>query len=365
VQCLLAVANNKRTSQRLFANNSVQYHGIESQYAGNQTESERATFAGWPDGEKNLQEMLVYTTIGEEDSLKIGIRTGNIKGGGEIATNANPLWGWFKSDYFRLTKIDPDKAADATLSSLTLNVGSLNESFDPEITAYTADLPAETASVTPVAIPNVSDATVSGVGTVDVSFGSGVSTVTVTALDGTTTKTYTINYTVTVPVTGVSLDEETAILQIEETLQLIAAVAPDNATNTNVTWSSDDEQVATVLDDGLVTAVAEGNATITVTTEDGGFEASCEITIVRITGIEASGNNQPAKAIYANGVLRLVNLEGYSAALFSIDGQTVARFQINTPDASCSQALPDGVYFLVVKKSDDRKIFKLIGHSAR
>jgi uncharacterized protein YjdB len=345
----------------LFANNSVQYHGTESQYADNQTDGERATFAGWPNGEKDLQEMFVYATVGEEDDLKIGIRTGNIKGDGTVAGDATPLWGWFKTDYFRLTKIDPVEAADATLASLTLSVGSLNEAFDPETTSYTADLPLGTASVTPVATPNISDATVTGVEAVNVRLGSGESVITVTALDGTTTKTYTISYTVpTVSVTGVSLDETSAELEIEETLQLTATVEPEDATNTGVIWLSDDEAIATVSDNGLITAIAEGTANIIVETADGAFKDTCLVTVKVTVGIEAFAGQQPAKVWYADGALRLINLEGYTADLISIEGQAVARFRINTQDDAYSQALPSGVYFLSVKKNGDRKVFKLI-----
>jgi hypothetical protein len=194
VQCLLAVEDVKRTSQRLFANNSVQYHGTESQYASNQTEGETAGFAGWGSGDRNLQEMQVYVTIADEDSLKIGIRTGNIKGDGTIADNANPLWGWFKTDYFRLTKID----TDVELSSLSLPVGELSPAFDPETTEYTATLPFGTQSVTPIAAA-VENAVITGAEAVDVTSGSGVSTIVVTSVfDETKTKTYTINYTVDV-----------------------------------------------------------------------------------------------------------------------------------------------------------------------
>ena len=63
--------------------------------------------------------------------------------------------------------------------------------------------------------------------------------------------------------------------------QLIAVV--EDATNKNVTWSSDDETVATVSATGLVTAVAEGTATITVTTEDGNKTAAITVTVVEPT----------------------------------------------------------------------------------
>ena len=82
-----------------------------------------------------------------------------------------------------------------------------------------------------------------------------------------------------VPVTGVTLEPETATLDPGGTDQLTATVAPDDATNPAVTWSSSNESVATVDASGLVTALAGGSATITVTTTDGGFTDTCLVTV--------------------------------------------------------------------------------------
>ena len=82
----------------------------------------------------------------------------------------------------------------------------------------------------------------------------------------------------TVSVTGVTLDKTTLSLVEGGSETLTATVAPDDATNKNVTWSSDNTDVATVAD-GVVTAVAPGTATITVTTVDGSLTASCDVTV--------------------------------------------------------------------------------------
>lgn len=81
-----------------------------------------------------------------------------------------------------------------------------------------------------------------------------------------------------VSVTGVTIDPATLALKIGTTGTLTATVVPENATVKTVAWTSSDTNVATV-ENGVVTAVAEGSATITVKTENGGFTATCEVTI--------------------------------------------------------------------------------------
>lgn len=84
--------------------------------------------------------------------------------------------------------------------------------------------------------------------------------------------------TTTVPVDSVTLSSTALELTVGETAALTATVAPDNATNNAVAWSSSDDTVATV-DAGKVTAVKEGAATITATTADGGKTAICAVTV--------------------------------------------------------------------------------------
>ena len=79
-------------------------------------------------------------------------------------------------------------------------------------------------------------------------------------------------------VTGVSLDQNVLHLTVGGTAQLVASVAPSNAGNRNVTWSGSDPAVAAVSG-GAVTALRPGSAVITVTTVDGGYAASCAVTV--------------------------------------------------------------------------------------
>ncbi|MCG8311252.1 MAG: Ig-like domain-containing protein [Cytophagales bacterium] len=93
-----------------------------------------------------------------------------------------------------------------------------------------------------------------------------------------------------VPVIGVSVYPTSLSLVEGETSGLMETVSPSNATDKSVSWSSDNTAVATVDTDGLVTAVAEGEATITVTTTDRGFTATSAVTVsaIPVTGVSAS-----------------------------------------------------------------------------
>ena len=84
-------------------------------------------------------------------------------------------------------------------------------------------------------------------------------------------------WTVTMPVSGVALDKTSAELQVGKTLTLTATVTPDNATDKAVAWTSSNDAVATVDANGVVTAKAEGTATIIATA--GGKTATCTVTV--------------------------------------------------------------------------------------
>ena len=84
-----------------------------------------------------------------------------------------------------------------------------------------------------------------------------------------------------VPVEEITLDKTVATLEEGKTLTLCATVIPEDATDASVVWSSSNEEVATVDEEGNVTAIAPGTATITVTSnESGEVSASCEVAVV-------------------------------------------------------------------------------------
>jgi len=101
----------------------------------------------------------------------------------------------------------------------------------------------------------------------------------------------------TIPVTGVTLNKNSISLKVGETETLTATVAPDNATNKAVTWSSSDATKATVSE-GVVTAVAAGTATITVTTADGSKTAQCTVTVTSVGSDDDSTDEDKPQTDY-------------------------------------------------------------------
>ena len=85
--------------------------------------------------------------------------------------------------------------------------------------------------------------------------------------------------TLPIKVTSVTVAPKTNNLEVDGTRQLNATVEPDNATNKAVSYESDDEAIATVNSNGLVTAVSAGKATITVKTVDGNHTDTATVNV--------------------------------------------------------------------------------------
>ncbi|CAM3602756.1 MULTISPECIES: family 16 glycosylhydrolase [Paenibacillus] len=112
-----------------------------------------------------------------------------------------------------------------------------------------------------------------------------------------------------VPVTGVTVNPSTAQVEVGQSVQLNANVAPSNATNKQVTWSVASGNIASVSPSGLVTGLAPGTTTVTATTADGTKTASSTITVVpppstvivigdEVKGLKKIGNDL---LFYVNG----------------------------------------------------------------
>ena len=194
-----------------------------------------------------------------------------------------------------------DEQTDVPVTGVSLNTSTLNliEGGTDTLTATVEPNNATNRNVT-WSSDNPSVATVNN-GVVS-AVSEGTATITVTA-QGDSTKSASCTVTVTaaaVPVTGVTLNKTSTSLYVGNTETLTATVAPDNATNKDVIWTSSDSAVATVDQNGVVTAVDRGTATITVTTADGNYTATCTVTVSRYSsggGSSSSSTSLSDRAI--------------------------------------------------------------------
>ena len=192
---------------------------------------------------------------------------------------------------------------------------------------------------------------------------AGIATITVTTDDGAKTDTCTVTVSgevSEVSVTGVSLDKAAVELTEGDTTTLTATVTPDNATNTDVTWTSSNPEVATVDAEGKVTAVAAGNAIITVTTDDGKMTATCA---VKVTAKTTEIDNFVDR-LYTNLLNQSVNATDKASLVSSLSAKTttaaeaVAKFALDDSIADISnEEFVSRMYSAVFNRNaDDGKV---------
>ena len=159
-------------------------------------------------------------------------------------------------------------------SSLTLGVGGSSFTLQPTITPTNANNQSlEWTSSNP------SVASVDESGTVK-PLTKGSTTITATTADGGFTASCEIQAVDIILPTGLTLNKASTTLTAGQAEKLEATVLPTNTTSKAVEWSSSDTKVATVNEVGMVQAISNGTAVITVMTEDGGFTAQCEVRVV-------------------------------------------------------------------------------------
>ena len=217
-------------------------------------------------GSVTLQEDI---TIGEGESLTLDSGASLDAGDYDVIVDGGTLNG--------ADKITGTVKYAPTITSESLPDGTVGKSYSDTSLAATGDTPI-TWSVSngslPAGLSLSEDGKITGTPTTE---GTSTFIITATNTAGSDSKEFSLTIK-PVPVTGVKLDKTELSLYTGESALLNATVEPDNATNKNVTWESSNPDVATVAD-GIVTAVKEGEATITVTTEDGSNTAICKVTV--------------------------------------------------------------------------------------
>ncbi|WP_168735666.1 S-layer homology domain-containing protein [Cohnella fermenti] len=188
--------------------------------------------------------------------------------------------------------VDPPAAVEVTGVAVTPAELTLTEGDRSSLTAVVSPDDATNKAVSwSTSDPSVAEVDENGVVTAEK---EGHATITATTQDGSFTATTEVTVEAastttptdppvdppaTVEVTGVAVTPTELTLTEGDRSSLTAVVAPEEATNKAVSWSTSDSSVAEVDENGVVTAEKEGHATITATTQDGSFTATTEVTV--------------------------------------------------------------------------------------
>ena len=166
-----------------------------------------------------------------------------------------------------------------------------------------------------------------------------------TAMSGTANDVFLISAMITgaacdnpsLPVTGISLNKTSTVLSLGKTEQLTAIVAPLCALNKTVVWSSSNNNVATVNSSGLVTAGSSGTATITATTQDGGFKAQCQV--------------MASEVIYVNDFATVESVNDWTLSGIAWDSGNSGQLVLASGSYAVMPALPQNYHNLVINVS--------------
>ena len=176
-----------------------------------------------------------------------------------------------------------------------------------------------------------SDTTIAKVSSTGLVTGVALGTDTITAIteDGgfTAQSIVTVVY---IPVTGVNISQNSMSVNVGATGQLTASVEPPNAVNQNLSWSSSDTSIAAVDSAGIVTGISKGTATITVSSEEGGFTTNCTVTVLSAVIYQAENYTSQS----GNSVL--TDFGGYTGSGYVDFGSNGAWLEWNNIDGDSS-----------------------------
>lgn len=191
----------------------------------------------------------------------------------------------------------------------------------------------------------------------------GEATVSVTTFEGNYIG-YTQVSVIPKAVSSVMVSPASYALEVNQTIALIATVEPEDAGNKNVSWESNHPEIANVSAAGLVTAVSPGVATITATTQDGGFSASSQITVNDIETSIYQSTNTGTIAIYPNPsadgqfTIDLRNFSGQApdfATISDITGKALKSFTLDPSSRIMkldNRGISEGIYYIRLQSKD-------------
>lgn len=213
------------------------------------------------------------------------------------------------SDSMTITVLQPSTFLELLHTSLFMTVGETEQIVANMLPENTTDSLSYSSSST--SIVTVSSGLLTAKKT-------GTATITVTSTSGLKAYCVVTVGTTTVPVTSVSLDMENVVMTAQSQTQLTATVLPITATNSDLVWTSSDNDIATVSQFGVVTAQSVGTATITATASNGLYAQSV-IQVVSASGPSVWVTATPADIGETSTVivqyLRNPGFSGYNFAI--------------------------------------------------
>ena len=143
------------------------------------------------------------------------------------------------------------------------------------------------------------------------------------------------------------------------------AITPDDATNKSMIWSSNNPAVATVDDDGMVTAISNGNATITVTTLNGNHTATCDV-IVKTSYSSVELAESLTVHSFPNPTDGLITIEFstqgfYHLTILDIAGRVILRKPVAEQSVQLDlSSYAAGIYVLMVDDGKQTSILRIV-----
>ena len=268
------------------------------------------------------------------------MKLGNSTELAEISAEESTTW--------KLQRSRTISLANEPITSLTINKteATLYEGDRLELTVETAPVYATDHTVT-WSSSNEKVATVDANGKVT-AIVAGSATITATANDGSGLKA-TCKLTVKRNVlTSLTISKSQATITQGETITLSVKTAPTSAPDHSVTWTSSDEKVATVDADGKVTAIAEGNTTITATANDGsGLKAICNIK-VEASNMAVTSTKTEYNIDCRGGVITIDGLtRGYTVSVYNMVGKQIATTVATGSRVIISTSLDKGSIMII------------------
>lgn len=243
------------------------------------------------DGDRNsidfaIMRMYLLGIIKDFDSKKVvedydSMKAADVSGDGNISAIDFALMRQFLMGMIKIFPAEKTVTEPVTVTGISIEDKVLKLNLGEEHIVEASVLPsnADKKDIT-WSSDNSEIATVSQSGTVT-AVNTGAANIIAETVEG-GFKTY-CNVIVSQPADGMTLDKSTYSMKTGDSVKLNAVFTPENTTNQKIKWSSDNTDVASVGQGGVVTAFSTGTATITAESEDGGYTSSCTIVVTQKT----------------------------------------------------------------------------------